>query len=413
MDIFFTPRYLILTLLFMGKTVPSVFFMMAFPVILRTEGHSLEVIGLLQLASVFYLAKPLWAPLINRNGSRKNHYKNWTMAAGLGYGLLLVLLGFLNLQDNFSLIVILVMVISFASATQDIAISTLYIKLLSFEERGPGATSKVFSLNVGGILGSGLFLLIYNYFGWQACASSLGITVFLPLLLLPLLEEKGQQHKAAPAFQWSAIFSFFKKKGMVRWFCLAILNSISASAVFFMIKPFLVDKGVDIDVIAFLLGFYGMGVSALFAAATGSRRFQQYLLQRRRAYLDSVLITAVAGLPFIPIALYADMPVLLFLSVTLLNFGITISTVVSGVLVMDFSRKGLESIDYSLQMTGIHLGALVIAAVSGFIVAATGYTLFFTGAAAVGILMIPVSARLFRGRWIPGQGVERGLDIEK
>ena len=402
MRILFTPRYLILTMLFMGKTVPSVFFMTAFPVILRIEGHSLKVIGLLQLASVFYLAKPLWAPLLNRNGSRENHYKRWAVGSGIGYGLLLVWLGFFNLLDNFNLVVALVMTISFFSATQDIAVSTLYIKLLSFEERGVGASSKVISLNVGGILGSGLFLLIYNHFGWQICASSLGMTVWLPLLLLPLLEEKERRHEAAPAFRWAAIFSFFKEEGMLRWFSLTILNSISASAVFFMMKPFLVDKGVDTDVIAFLLGFYGMGVSALFAMATGNERFQQYLLQRRRAYLDSVVITAIAGIPFIPIALYANMPVLLFLSVTLLNLGITISTVVNGALVMDFSRKGSESIDYSLQMTGIHLGALLIAAASGIIVSAIGYSIFFAAAAAFGIVMIPVSAHLFKGGWVAG-----------
>ncbi len=400
MRILFTPKYLILTFLFMGKTVPSIFFMMAFPVILRIEGHSLEVIGLLQLTSIFYLAKPLWAPLINRNGSHRNHYKRWTMGAGIGYGLLLVILGFLDLQENFGMIVGCIIAICFLAATQDIAISTLYIKLLSFEERGAGASSKVFSLNIAGILGSGLFLIIYNHFGWQICASCLGATVFSPLVFLPLLKEKEQHYEKASLFQWSAILSFFKEKGMIRWFFLTIFNSIGASAVFFMIKPLLVDKGVDADVIAFLLGFFGMGVSALFAIATGNKRFQQYLLHRRRAYLDSVILTAIAGLPFIAIDLYAHMLVPLFIAVALLNLGITISTVINGALVMDFSRKGVESIDYSLQMTGIHLGALLISAVSGILVAAIGYTVFFTVAAVFGMIMIPVSVYLFKGEWI-------------
>lgn len=388
----------------MGKTVPSIFFMMAFPVILRMEGHSLEVIGLLQLASLFYLAKPLWAPLINRNGTGKNHYKHWTLGAGLLYSLLLILLGFFNLRDHFSLVVIFVMAISFVAATQDIAVSTLYIKLLSFKERGAGATSKVVSLNVGGIIGSGAFLVIYNHCGWQACATALGITVFLPLLLLPRLEEKEQPHKAVPAFLWSALFSFFKEKGMVRWFSLTILNSVSASALFFMMKPFLVDQGENVDMIAFLLGFYGMGISAVFAMLTGHQRFQAYLLQRRRAYLDSIILTAVSGLPFIPVVLYADMPLLLFASITFLNLGITVSSVINGALVMDFSRKGLEGIDYAIQMTGIHLGALLIAAISGIIVSVTGYTVFFTAAAAFGAGMVPVSAFLFRGIGIGSQG---------
>ena len=51
----FEKKYVILALLFMAKTIPQIFFIMALPVILRIEGYSLKTIGLLQLAGVPFL----------------------------------------------------------------------------------------------------------------------------------------------------------------------------------------------------------------------------------------------------------------------------------------------------------------------------------------------------------------------
>jgi len=400
MKTIFDRRYVILAQLFMVRTIPTMFFMMALPVILRLEGYPLKVIAFLQLAGVPYLLKFLWAPLLDRGGAAENHYKQWILWTGLGCGMLLLGLGLLDLTRHFRLVVALVLVISIVTSTLDIAISALYIKLLSFEKRGTGSSTKVLGLNLGSILGSGFFLLVYNHFGWQACISGIGSIILFSLSALPWLEEKHQEYKGSDAFRWSAIFSFFRTRGRGRWFVLIVLNSLSPSAAFFMMKPFLVDRGVATDTIAFLVGFYGMSVAALMALATGSHRFQTYLLRRRRAYIDSIGLSAVAVGLFVPITLSMDTTPLLYLAVALLNAAITLASVVSATLVMDFSRKDLASVDYALQMTGIHLGGLGMAALSGLIVAAVGYPEFFFALAFFAVLMILVSIGMFRGDWI-------------
>jgi predicted MFS family arabinose efflux permease len=396
----FERRYSTLAILFMAKTIPTVFFMMSLPVVLRLEGYALEVIALLQLAGLPYLLKFLWAPLLDRKATCENHYKKWVFWVGLLYGGLLILLGFQDIQQHFRSIVALVMLISVIAATQDIAISALYIKLLSFEERGQGASSKILALNLASILGSGVFLIVYNHLGWQASVCGMGALVLLALLPLPLLNESAGACESQPAFRWSSILSFFKMPGMPRWFVLILLNSISSSAVYFMLKPFLVDRGVNTDTIAFLMGFYGMGVAALTATGTGSAWFQNYLLGRRRAYIDCVILSAVAVALFTPIAVTPGNHILLYIAVAVLNIAVTVASVVSGTLIMDFSRPGLESVDYSLQITGIHMGAMVVSAISGTLVASIGYTTFFIAQALFGIAMILVSAGLFSDRWI-------------
>jgi len=404
MQIFFQRQYLILAFLFTAKVVPTIFFMMALPVILRLEGFSLKVIGLLQLSALPYMVKFLWAPLLDRGGAGQDHYKRWTFASGLVYGILLIVLGCLDLRQQFNLVVVLVMLISVVASTQDISISSLYIKLLSFEERGAGSSTKILAVNLGSILGSGFFLLIYNHFDWQACLSGMGALVLAALIPLARLEEGEKNHGKGKTARWTDIFSFFRETGMVRWFILILFNSVSISAVYFMLKPFLVDKGVDTDVIAFLVGFYGMGIAALASMATGCRRFQKFLLARRISYLAGVMASALAVAVFIPIALAAGTTVLFCFAVALINMALTVSSVINATLVMDFSRPGLESVDYSLQMTGIHLGGLAMSAVSGMIVASVGYRMFFVNQTLFACLMFPVSLILFRGSWIPGAG---------
>lgn len=396
----FAKRYVVLALLFMVRTIPTFFFMMALPVILRLEGYPLEAIALFQLAGVPYLLKFLWAPLLDRGGVAAGHYKRWVLWSGLVSGLLLLLLGGLNLQHHSRLMMVLVLATSVTTSNLDIAISALYIKLLPFAERGVGSSTKVLGMNLGSLLGGGFFLLVYNHFGWQACLSGIGGMVFCSLALLPLLAEKQQPYTGTDTLRWPTIFNFFRAPGMVRWSLLILLNALSSSAVFFMMKPFLVDRGVSADTIALLVGFYGTGVAAFTAIATGVQRFQRYLLQRRRAYIDSVIISALPVTLFLPISLSGDGLLFLFLAVTLLNVAISISTVVTATLVMDFSRKESASSDYALQMTSIHLGGVGMSAASGLIVAAIGYPAFFLTQTLLACLMIPASIVLFRGDWI-------------
>ena len=401
----FEKKYVILALLFMAKTIPQIFFMMALPVILRIEGYSLKTIGLLQLAGVPFLLKFLWAPLLDRKGLEKNHYKLWTLFTGAGCGLLIVCMAFLNVEGQFPLVAGLVVAISFVGSTQDIAISALYIKLLDYEERGLGSSSKIFAVNLATIIGSGLFLLLYNHFGWRPTMLGMAASILLPLALLGAVRENRQERFDGTARQgrvsWSSLLTFFRGPGMLRWFSLIVLNSIGIFAVFFIVKPFLVDYGVDPDTIAFLVGFYGMGIAVLVAMATGLPVIQKYMLDRKKMYLGCVVFNAVAVALFIPLSVLNNAFFLFYVAMALLNTATTVSSVVSGVLVMDFSRKGFESIDYSLQMTGIHIGGMVMAAFSGMIVEQTGYPLFFVLLTLVGVGLVVLTFFLFRGEWIP------------
>ncbi|PIE69789.1 MAG: hypothetical protein CSA21_00575 [Deltaproteobacteria bacterium] len=396
-------RNLILGLLFTAKSIPSSFFLMGLPIILRLQGHSLSSIGLFQLASIPYLLKFLWAPALDRTSYRKNHFKSWVLATGIGLGVSLFLLGFFAPARKIQLLFVIIMAISLLSATLDIAISSLYIKLLSYKERGLGAAGKIIAVNIARIFGSGLLVMVYNHWGWGILTSIMAGITLLSLSALIFLEEPvtKREYLKSSISPWTQIRHFFDRIGMGRWMVLLACNSTSISAVFLMIRPLLVDQGYTPDTIAFLTGIFAVAVGALASMATGIEKIQQFLLRRRASLIACTVFNACAVALFVPVYFLGSPLWLVYIAITLINAAISFISVIIGTLVMDFSQSGSEGFDYSLQMTAIQGGGLVMSAISGILADVIGYGNFFIFQSILGCGLILLITTLFQGNWVP------------
>ncbi len=392
-----------LGLLFAAKNIPSSFFIMGLPIILRFQGHSLSAISLFQLASLPYLLKFLWAPILDKNSSRKNHYKSWILATGIGFAASIFLLSFFGPTKEIQPLFLMIIAISLLSATLDIAISSLYIKLLSYEERGQGAAGRIVAVNIARIFGSGLLVMVYNHWGWVLLTCIMAGIILLPLIALIFLEEpanKKEKLKPSGSF-FSGIRGFFVRTGMVKWMILLACNSTSISAVFLMIRPLLVDQGYSPDFIAFLTGVFAVAVGVLASVATGMKRIQYFLLNRRAALIACTVFNACAVALFVPLYFLGSPLWLVYLAIIGLNAAVSFVSVVVGTLVMDFSQSGSEGLDYSLQMTANQAGSLVMAVISGIIADVIGYGNFFLCHVVVSCGLIFLVIALFRGNWLP------------
>ncbi len=293
--------------------------------------------------------------------------------------------------------------ISLLTATLDIAISSLYIKLLSYEERGLGAAGKIFAVNIATMFGSGLLVIVYHHWGWGMLTGMMGSIILFSLTALVFLEEapnKEEGLKPLPTPR-AEVWRFFTRTGMGRWMVLLVCNSTSISAVFFMIRPLLVDQGYATDTIAFLTGMFAVAVGALTSMAAATEKIQRCLLRRRTSLIACTVFNACAVVLFVAVYFLGSPLWLVYIAVTLINAAISFVSVVSGTLVMDFSQPGSEGIDYSLQMTAIHVGGLGMAAVSGLMADVMGYGNFFIFHAVLGCGLILLVIMLFQGDWIP------------
>jgi hypothetical protein len=149
-------KFPVLFSLYIAQSIPMSFFSTVVPVIMRQENYSLESIGLLQLVKLPWIIKFLWAPLVDSNASTSKQLRHWIFSSELFYAAVILSIGLLDLQTDFVLIVLLMVVAFIASATQDIAVDIFAILQLSPEERSIGNSVQSAGSFVGTLFGTGV-----------------------------------------------------------------------------------------------------------------------------------------------------------------------------------------------------------------------------------------------------------------
>ena len=178
------PKFPVLFSLYIAQSIPMSFFSTVVPVIMRQEKYSLASIGLLQLVKLPWIIKFLWAPLIDNKTKNTRHLKQWIFLSEIFYAVVILSIGMFNLQTDFRLIIILMIVAFIASATQDIATDAFAILILKPGERSLGNSMQSAGNFIGTLVGTGVLLIAFHYFGWSILMVLLA--VFVIVALIPL-----------------------------------------------------------------------------------------------------------------------------------------------------------------------------------------------------------------------------------
>jgi len=373
------PKYTTLLTLYLAQSIPMTFFASVLPVIMRMEHYSLTSIGLLQLIKLPWILKFLWAPVIDSANGDLRKYKKWIISSELFYAIVIFATAFLNLQTNFNLIIILLVIAFTASATQDIATDAFAYLVLEKKQRSFGSSIQTIGNFLGTLIGSGILLIIYHYLGWKYLIFSLGAFVLLALIPLRLFRPKVvKTNIPSKKISLKDITTFFKQKGIGKHvFFLSIFYS-GIIGVLTMQKPWLVDLGYSIKQIGIYSGIYGPASGVLFALFSG------YLIRKigltktfRVIFIFSILVTS-----FFFILSQEEQPAYIWLQLAIIGIWSVYSmgSVFIYTLIMNNIRKGKEGTDFTLQIVIAHIGSMIIAIGSGKLAHSIGYEgLFLTG----------------------------------
>lgn len=376
----------ILAVIYMLKLIPQLFFFMTLPVILRIEGHSLVDIGLLQFASFPYVFKFLWAPFLDLRNHRKNHYKKWFIMGVFLYILLLMIISFLDIQKQLFFISVLVLSGSFVISIADLSIDGLYVKLLKFHERGVGSSFKLSFGFIASLISSGVLLYFYKELGWTFSILLMASCLLGSLLLLLFLSETAQKIENGNFFIFKIVFSFLISRK--EWIFLVAINSVSAWSLLYILKLLMVDIGVSTKDIASITGIYGVSVATICAILSATPWVQKQILNRKKTYIYATWINAIAVLQVL-LFINSKISVLEFYyMIGCLHISTTFLSVISGTIMIDFSRKISQSTDYSFQMATANLAPMGISIISGFIIGAVNYFGFIIFLAILSVLAI-------------------------
>lgn len=377
-------KFPLLFSLYIAQSVPMSFFSTVVPVIMRQEHYSLESIGLLQLVKLPWILKFLWAPFIDNFTQTRKQIRRWIILSELFYAVVIISIGFFDLQTDFSLIIVLMVVAFIASATQDIATDIFAILILKPEERGTGNSMQSAGSFIGSLLGTGVLLLAYYYFGWQNLLTLLAAFVvfaIVPLLLYRKKQTNENYHK--PRVKANDVFLFFNNKANFKRLLLLLFYYSGLIGILAMLKPYMVDLGYNVKQIGFMSGIVGTSTAALCAFAAG------FIIKRigRKASIYLFAFTnLIAAAFFIYLSNHTPSLTELYTGICLLWGAYGLSTVIIYTTSMDVVRKGKEGTDFTVQIVITHLSGLIIAVMSGRIGDRLGYSGLFTLEFILGLL---------------------------
>jgi len=225
-------------LLYFIQGAPAAILWEVLPVYFRVNGVSLRAIGGLRLLELPYSLKVFWSPLVHRYGDRRV----WIVACMLGIAGVLFALPFVNLASVGVIVLVLILMLTTLSATQDVAIDSYSVGLVNREEEGAAngvraSAYRVALVCVGGGLvflaailsWNSLFILAGTMFAILGCAA-----VRIPKLRLP---EEAREHWLQGFVGWAGTWK------VIPLVLFVLTYKLGEFAIGPMVKPFWVDYG--------------------------------------------------------------------------------------------------------------------------------------------------------------------------
>lgn len=258
-------KLLLFAALYLAQGLPYGFFTQTLPVLMRQSGYSLLSISATTFLFVPWALKFLWAPYVDRYGTRRR----WLLPLQLATAIGAALLAALDLSQSLRLVFVALVIFNLLAATQDIATDGLAVHLLQGRDRGLANGIQVGGYRLGMVLGGGLLLWIYSFAGWRPMF--VAMAVLLALTVLPVLRLREPPRDAPrittapPAAGWR---QRLQQPGFALFALLICCYRFGDTMGAALVGPFMKDVGLSLAQIAWLKGTLA-SASALLGAAAG------------------------------------------------------------------------------------------------------------------------------------------------
>ncbi|HET7459533.1 MAG TPA: MFS transporter [Gemmatimonadaceae bacterium] len=232
------------------------------PVYLRTAGVDVAAIGhVVSLVSWPWALKFLWAPLVDRVGTRKS----WIVACQLVLGALTALLAIHRGATLTAGVAVALFCLATLSATQDVAIDAYSIELLEERERGPANGIRVTFYRLALIATSGALVAASGYVGWPAVFVAAAATMGVLALVTSTVPATRRAADGRVESLWEPLWALLRRPHAWAILLFVLLFRLGDYALQTMIKPFWVDSHYSTQEIGLIQGT--VGIAAVVAGA--------------------------------------------------------------------------------------------------------------------------------------------------
>jgi PAT family beta-lactamase induction signal transducer AmpG len=339
------------------------------PVFFRVHGVSLREIGLMSLLSLPWTWKLVWAPLVDRYGSRQH----WITACLFVLGATTLAILPQDASHPSFLMWSLLLLFTTASATQDIAIDAYAVDVSTPKTIGSINGTRVSAARVALFVGGGGFLILADYTGWDLLWVALAIVFFALAAVAWLsprvpLETTERRHVLAPVLRWLLRWE------MVPVVLFVLLFKVGDSTLGRMVKPFWVDRGYSLTEIGSISVTLGVVLTILGALAGG------WIVNRIgifRSLLWLGLAQLVSNLGYVVVAA-VDLPrESIYVASMIESFTQGLGTAAFLSFLMNLCDKEHAATQYAILSALFALTRDVAGAFTGIGVESLGYAVFF------------------------------------
>lgn len=179
-----------LALLYFCQGLPGGFLAVALPVILLDQGVSLTQVGFVSALSLPWTLKILWAPIVDRYGSRRfGRRKSWMLPAMAGMLACTLAIGRFDPVDDLVIVLGLFFALNLAAATQDIAVDGFAVSTLRGRELGLANSAQVGGFKLGNLCGGGVLLAMSATLGWSGVFAIMAAVIALAMIAVYFASE--------------------------------------------------------------------------------------------------------------------------------------------------------------------------------------------------------------------------------
>ena len=231
----------IVALLYFIQGAPAAILWEVLPVYFRLHGVSLRAIGGLRLLELPYSLKFFWSPLVHRYGDRRV----WVLACMLGIATVLFALPFVNVAAVGVIVLVLMLGLTTLSATQDVAIDSYSVGLISRDEEGAANGVRASAYRVALVCAGGGLVFLAAVLPWNSLfilASVIFALLGFAVLTIPrqIVPEEAREHWLKGFIGWAGTWR------VVPLILFVLTYKLGEFAIGPMVKPFWVDYGKSI-----------------------------------------------------------------------------------------------------------------------------------------------------------------------
>ena len=425
---YLTRRMLTLLALGFASGLPAPLVFSNLSIWLKDAGVSRTDIGLFALAATPYAINFLWAPLIDRLRlpwfcTTFGQRRGWALFTQLCLMAAILWMSFTSPGEHLLMMAMATLLVTTASATQDIVIDAYRIDVLPAEQLGNGSAVAIWGWHLGGtVIGGAGGLYLAKAFGWSVAYQVLALAVLVGMLAMlfspeperrsvQTVDEEEARYRARlaetlPARQaallaWlrSAVIApfaeFMRRDGWLLMLAFIFLFKFGDAMLGRMSGVFYRELGFELDEIANIAKLYGFAANMLGVLLGG-------VLAHRLGYLKALfaagLLAAATNLTYSLLAVVGQQTWMLAIAVISDNLTSGLVTVAFVAYISSLCNVAYTATQYSLLASLGNLSRIWLSAGSGYMVDRLdgNWSVFFLITAALALCGLPLLWRLMR-----------------